>query len=535
MRAAHSRASRRASTGDDGRRPPAAARSSTAPAWSSRSASRRRRCSPTRAGAQRARGRARRAQGRSGSTATSSTRSCRTARSASSTSKRFADPAKAAQLEKRELAGLGFYPEERRDYPQGRVGAQVIGYAGVDNKGLTASRSVRQRADGPARAAGRSCATRGQAIDVIASQPERAGADVWPTIDHTIQAKAEAVLRETVEEWGAKAATAIVLDPRTGDVLAMAQAPGYDANNSATRPRTAAQPRGHRHVRAGIDVQARHRRRACSPRASSRRRRRSRSPYSIQVADRIIHDARAAPTETITVAQILAYSRTSARSRSRRSSARRSLAAWIDQFGFGQSTGIDFPGESPGSCCRSSNGRARRSATSRSARASRSRRCRWPRSTARSRTTASGCSRTSSSASAAAPRSSRRSGGSCRRTVAAQMKAMLPRRRLGRGRHGHGGAVPGYTVAGKTGTAQKPDGHGGYSSSKYVASFVGMVPATKPAPRRARRGRRAERSDLGRRRRRAGVRGDRPSSLVELDVSRRIDEPERADARRLLR
>ena len=41
-------------------------------------------------------------------------------------------------------------------------------------------------------------------------------------------------------------------------------------------------------------------------------------------------------------------------------------------------------------------------------------------------------------------------------------------------------AIPGYTLAGKTGTAQKPDGHGGYSSYKYVASFVGMVPAANP-------------------------------------------------------
>ena len=48
------------------------------------------------------------------------------------------------------------------------------------------------------------------------------------------------------------------------------------------------------------------------------------------------------------------------------------------------------------------------------------------------------------------------------------------------GRHGHLRRVPGYQVAGKTGTAQKPDAHGGYSTSKYVASFVGFVPASKP-------------------------------------------------------
>jgi cell division protein FtsI/penicillin-binding protein 2 len=60
-----------------------------------------------------------------------------------------------------------------------------------------------------------------------------------------------------------------------------------------------------------------------------------------------------------------------------------------------------------------------------------------------------------------------------------QVRAMLADV-VQQGGTGTAAAVPGYRVAGKTGTAQKPDPHGGYSSSRYVASFVGMVPAAKP-------------------------------------------------------
>jgi cell division protein FtsI (penicillin-binding protein 3) len=63
--------------------------------------------------------------------------------------------------------------------------------------------------------------------------------------------------------------------------------------------------------------------------------------------------------------------------------------------------------------------------------------------------------------------------------VAAQMMAMLRDVVSAEGGTGAAAAVPGYTVAGKTGTAAKPV-PGGYSTSKYVASFVGIVPAKAP-------------------------------------------------------
>ena len=206
---------------------------------------------------------------------------------------RFADPKAAAQFVAKGFAGINSYPEERRAYPQGTVGSQVVGYAGTDNKGL-AGLEVEYDKRLPGKP-GKQTIVRdpfGRAIDIISATAERQGTDLFTTIDHTIQANAEAVLRQTVSHWGAKAATAVVLDPRTGAVLAMAQAPGYDANKANRVLRAAAQPGCHRHVRARLDVQARHDRgRALRPASSrptrsSRCRTRSRSPTASSTTPR---------------------------------------------------------------------------------------------------------------------------------------------------------------------------------------------------------------------------------------------------------
>ena len=392
---------------------------------------------------------------------------------------RFADPEKAALLEKRKLAGLGFYPEERRTYPQGKVGAQVIGYAGVDNKGLTGlevqyDRKLRGRPgsrtivrDG-----------RGQTIDVLESLPEQKGADLFATLDHTIQAQAEAVMRATVAQWGAKAATAIVLDPKTGEVLAMAQAPGFNANRASD---TSLELQRNHAVTdlyepgstfklvtvTGVLSEG-----LVEPDTAFT------LPYSIPIADRVIHDSHHRETQTFSVAQILEYSSNVGAVTLAKELGEEGLARWVEKFGFGRATGIDFPGESEGIVLPLEQ---------------------WSGSTIGNVPIGQGISVTAiqmASIYAAVanngvwmqPHLVSRVGGRApftpakRRIMSAevnrQVKAML--KDVVAAGTGTEAAVPGYTVAGKTGTAQKPDGHGGYSSSKYVASFVGMVPASDP-------------------------------------------------------
>ena len=174
---------------------------------------------------------------RSASTRTSSIRCSPTARGTSSTCKRKADPAKAAELEKRNLAGLGFYAEELRYYPQRGVAAHVLGFAGVDNDGLEGlERSLDKPLD---RQAGqpddRHRPGRPRRSTSIATKPERAGRRRLPH-DRPPDpgATPSPCCARPSSAGGRRAATAIVLDPRTGAVLAMAVAPGFDANRFAS-------------------------------------------------------------------------------------------------------------------------------------------------------------------------------------------------------------------------------------------------------------------------------------------------------------
>jgi cell division protein FtsI (penicillin-binding protein 3) len=392
---------------------------------------------------------------------------------------RKADPALAAKLKQKHLPGLFFYPEERRFYPQGALASQVLGYAGVDNHGLAglelsldkvlAGRPGRERI---VKDAG------GQAIDTVQSQTERDGSDVYLTLDHTIQANAQAVLKQTIARWQAKSATAIVLDPRTGAVLAMAVAPGYDAN---IYPQIW---RGYQRNRAVTDTYepgSTFKLITVSGALSDRLVTPSQSfvlPYSIHVADRIIHDAEPRGTETMTVAQILARSSNVGAITLAEKLGQHRLAQWISRFGFGRPTEIDYPGESRGIVVPERHwsgstignvpigqGIAVTPMQMASAYAAVANHGIWVRPHL--------VDHVGDGSSVFEPRHRIVS-----RKVSRQVLGMLKNVVL----DGTGtlAAVPGYQVAGKTGTAAKVDPDGTYSDSRYVASFIGIVPASRP-------------------------------------------------------
>jgi len=393
--------------------------------------------------------------------------------------KRKADPAQAAKLEKRGLPGLGFYAEERRFYPQFSLASQLIGYAGVDNHGLAGLELSldKQLAGRPGRERIVKDAS-GQAIDTVVSQPERDGSDVYLTLDHTIQANAQTVLRDTVAKWHAKSATAIVLDPATGAVRAMATAPGFDANSYPQVWRVLQRNRAVTDTYEPgstfklVTVAGALSERLVSPSTTFT------LPYSIHVADRTIHDAEPRGTETMSVSQILSRSSNVGAITLAEKLSQHRLVQWISRFGFGHLTGIDFPGESPGIVLPEDKwsgssignipigqGIAVTPIQMASAYAAIANRGVWVRPHLVERIGAS-----------ASTRPTRRRIVSP--WVASELMAML-KNVVAEGT-GTLAAVPGYQVAGKTGTAAKPDPQGGYSDTRYVASFVGVVPASRP-------------------------------------------------------
>ena len=395
---------------------------------------------------------------------------------------RKADPEKAEALEAQEIAGIGFLPEERRVYPQRAVASEIVGFAGTENRGLSGLEL--QLDEALAGAGGSKTIVRdpfGRTIDVVEADPVENGKDAYLTIDHTLQGHAERVLRRAASRWSAQSASAVVLDPQTGAVLALAVEPGFDANDYSTVARWEEERLRNRAITDTYEPGSTFKvvtvggvleSNLVSPSTKFR------LPYKIPIADRVIHDALPRGTQTMTVAEILSRSSNVGVVTLAQQLQREGLSEWIRRFGFGRKTGIDFPGESRGIVLRPEE---------------------WSGSTIGNVPIGQGIAVTPIQMAAAygaianegvwlQPRLVDHVEGSEpvqakeNRVLSAETADQLTRMLRGVVEEGSGttAQVPGYRVAGKTGTAAKPEPTGGYSDTRYVASFVGFAPASEP-------------------------------------------------------
>ena len=142
------------------------------------------------------------------------------------------DAEQAAKVHELQLAGVHAVKEPKRYYPNGALAAHVLGYVGTDDEGLAGIELFQNAALGGD--AGKTVFDKDARRKVFNSFAVEAqpGQSIVLTIDQNIQYQAERALASAVAATRAKAGTALVLDPRTGEILALANAPTFDPNGA---------------------------------------------------------------------------------------------------------------------------------------------------------------------------------------------------------------------------------------------------------------------------------------------------------------
>jgi cell division protein FtsI (penicillin-binding protein 3) len=385
----------------------------------------------------------------------------------------------AAKVKALDIEGIGQLPDTRRSYPQGEMAGQVIGAVGSENEGLTGleagEEDVLGGEDGERRIINDAL---GEPIRLETVNEAEDGEDVQLTLDPVIQRETERALAGVGEAYSPKGATAIVVDPRTSQVLAMANWPPVDpadlsevSNDDLLNKATGFTYEPGSTFKA-FTVAAALEEKKVTPTTEFV------LPPVLQVADRTIEDSHPRGTETMSVATILAHSSNVGAATIGLEVGAEKFDKWIRRFGFGRPTGIQYPAEEQGLLLDLDE---------------------YSGSTLGNEAMGQGLSVTPIQM--VAGYTAIANGGTLRppqlvkqigdepvhepkgkRVISPQNAADI--REMLEGVLAPGGtasevSVPGYTLAGKTGTAEKAE-DGGYSETNFVASFIGFAPAQNP-------------------------------------------------------
>lgn len=393
-------------------------------------------------------------------------------------------PELAADIEALGLPGIYLEGEPKRFYPGGRLASQVLGFTNIDGVGMSGVEL--QYEDILRGRPGRMSLEQdpeGRALPQTESrysEPEP-GRSLFLTLDKEIQYYSERALARAVEGYGAAAGSAIVMTPDDGQIIAMANWPDFNPNSAGDFP-----PEAHRNravtdfyepgsafkavtAAAAIDDGA------VTPRTTFD------VPDTFPYSDRVFHDSHPHATERMSVARIIEESSNVGTIKIGLELGGAKLDRYVRSFGFGSMSGLDFPAETAGAVLDRGDWSGSTVATVpigqgiavsplqlASAYAALANGGVWiePKllfGTANDRGGVDG-----------SPPPGRRRVVS--RRTASKMAGILTR--VTERGTGVAARIPGYSIAGKTGTAQKPV-DGGYGG-EYVASFAGYAPAADP-------------------------------------------------------
>ena len=399
---------------------------------------------------------------------------------------RQVSPKVARRIEALAIPGIYLRPEPKRFYPGGRLASHVLGFVNID--GTVRAGAEAQYQGVLEGAAGRMILEQDPSGTPL-PQAEFSfdapvpGRSLFLTIDKQLQYFTELTLSDAVKSYKAKAGTAIVMRPDSGEILAVANVPDFDPNRPGASEQEAHRNRAFTDIYEPgsafkiVTAAAALEEGIVTPKT------RFVVPDQFQVADRVIHDSHSHPTENMTVSQIIEQSSNVGTVKLGLELGPDRLDRYTRKFGFGRKTGLDFPAEASGIVLP---------------------RKLWSGSTIGTVPIGQGVAVTPiqmasayatiandgvwvepkllHSTMGASGRMQRSTAPSTRRvvsqTTARQVSKILER--VVTDGTGLEALIPGYRVAGKTGTAQKPKPGGGGYGDEYFASFGGFAPANDP-------------------------------------------------------
>lgn len=383
---------------------------------------------------------------------------------------------------------IGFYPERGyiRDYPSGSLIASLIGFvnrAGVGATGLESSmNSVISGVDGKySFANGYGAEIPGSQSEII---PAQSGTSVRLTIDRDVQWVAEAAIAQAVKDSGAISGTVIVMNPKTGEILAHATAPTFDPNNTSKVSLAAMRNPSVQDVYEPgstgkvMTMSAAIEEKKVTPDTVFT------VPYALSRAGSTFRDHQKHATLRLTTSGILAESSNTGSIQVGELLSHDVLYSYLTKFGVGTKTGSGLPGESAGILPKVASWSGTTAPTvafgqgySLTAMQATSIFATIANDGVRvSPTVIAGTSDASGNFTPAAGRTSQR----VISAETAQTMRLMMESVVSANGTAPTAAIPGYRVAGKTGTAMRVDDSCGCYRG-YTASFIGFAPADKPA------------------------------------------------------